>query len=86
MSLWVIPVNLRKGRRTFVLNEPDLEMITTPNASIPTKSNPIAVSSRTDVLFATAETSPLITIAAMKAPRAGLNPQRTANATPGITP
>ena len=71
---------------TFVLNEPAFEMITTPSASIPTKSSPMAVSSRTVVKLATVETKPLITRAAIKAPRAGLNPQRTARATPGITP
>ena len=71
---------------TSVANDFELETITTPKASIPTKSKPIAVSSLMTVLLDTNVMSPLITSAAQNAPTKGLKPQRTATAIPGMTP
>ena len=71
---------------TSIVKDRARDTITTPNASMPTKSSPMAVSSRTAVRADTAVMSPLITRADRNAPTTGLKPQSTAKAMPGMTP
>ncbi len=66
--------------------ESTLEMITTPSASIPTKSRPIAVSSLSFVCRLTTSIPATMTAAATAAPSAGLTSSTTAAAMPGTTP
>ena len=87
MSLRVTPrTSPKRSAVTSVEKERARETMTMPSESMPTKSSPIAVSSRTSVRFETRLTKPLMTSAATKAPMIGLNPQSTASAMPGITP
>ena len=62
------------------------EMITTPRASMPTNSSPMAVSSPTRLRRFTSVIPPAITSALTSAPPMTLNPQIWARATPGMTP
>ena len=61
-------------------------MITTPSASMPTNSRPIAVSSLSRVCRLTISIPATITAAATAAPSAGLTSSTTAAAMPGTTP
>jgi len=61
-------------------------MMTTPSASIPTKSSPIAVSSPRRVCRLTTSMPATMTAAATAAPIAGLTSSTTAAAIPGTTP
>ena len=62
------------------------EMITTPSASMPTNSKPMAVSSFRAVWRCTSSMPSTITPAAMAAPRKGEKSNSTAAAMPGTTP
>jgi hypothetical protein len=61
-------------------------MITTPRASMPTKSRPMAVSSLSRELRLTTSMRTSMTAAAIAAPSRGLKSKATAAAMPGTTP
>ena len=62
------------------------EMMTTPNANIPTKRSPIDVSSPRTVCRLTNSIANTMTAAAIAAPTSGFRSKTTAAAIPGMTP
>ena len=67
-------------------NSDDLDTITTPSASMPTNSRPIATSLLRRVRRCTAATPPIITAAPTSAPTNDGMPMSSAAAMPGSTP